>query len=352
MGATSIEWTDHSINPIRAKTRAGASVGHYCEKVSAGCAHCYSSRMQVRFGMPPFGSGQHRDIVEVFLDSSKLAEVMRRKAPTRYFWCDMTDLFGDWVNNEMIDRCFAVMGLTRRHTHQVLTKRVNRMHEYLSDPDTPRRIAQWMAGNAMVPARYEDYVPPWPNPSIWCGVSIEDQATADERIPHLLKTPAAVRFLSCEPLIGPVDLARACPCGYYCDESVGHVDHPFVVTQGQCHGDGIHWVIVGGESGPGARPMHPDWARSIRDECQEAGVSYFFKQWGEWGPVGSHDNKRILMERDGRCSPYDPPLGVARHAREGLATLYRVGKKAAGRLLDGREWNEFPQVAARQGVPS
>jgi protein gp37 len=199
----------------------------------------------------------------------------------------------------------------------------------------------------------------WPKyfPNVWLGVSVENQATADERIPHLLKTSAAVRFLSCEPLLGPIDLARACPCGYYCDESVGHMDHPFVTVQGQCHGGGIHWVIVGGESGPKARPMHPDWARAIRDQCQAAGVALHFKQHGEWFPSDQYDYDTESPALAGRTEVYIGPDGqIVRTSSPfehgcpccvppGYVSMVRVGKNAAGRLLDGRTWDQFPATA-------
>jgi protein gp37 len=160
-----------------------------------------------------------------------------------------------------------------------------------------------------------------PLPNVWLGVSVENQAAADERIPLLLQIPAAVRFLSCEPLLGPVTFrwARWMQLPSRPDGSSGPLDSL----------RGIHWVIAGGESGAGARPMHPDWARSLRDECNAAGVPFFFKQWGAWYPAG----RRIL----------DNP-NMAMMDEE---ALYRVGKKAAGRLLDGREWNEFPNNKER-----
>lgn len=133
MGKTSIEWTDHSINPIRARLKSTGAVGHYCEKISTGCVHCYASGLQRRFQMPEFGGGQKRDDIELFLDNKKLEEVRRRKKPTRYFWCDMTDLFGDWVQDEWIDACFDTMWLTPRHTHQILTKRPDRMVRYVRE---------------------------------------------------------------------------------------------------------------------------------------------------------------------------------------------------------------------------
>lgn len=132
MAETSIQWTDHSINPIRARLKTDLSVsGHYCEKLSAGCANCYASNLQKRFGMPAFlgTSGRGLDVVKPFLDEFKLVEVLRRQKPTKYFWCDMTDMFGSWVPDEWIDLCFATMALTPQHTHQVLTKRADRLTE-------------------------------------------------------------------------------------------------------------------------------------------------------------------------------------------------------------------------------
>ncbi|HMI93941.1 MAG TPA: DUF5131 family protein, partial [Polyangiales bacterium] len=130
MGSTSIEWTDHSINPFRARLASGQGKGHYCEKISPGCKNCYSSRFQPRLAMPQFQEQRRRSDIEHWLDASKLNEVLRRKKPTKYFWCDMTDMFGDWVPNEWIAACFGVMAATPHHTHQVLTKRAARMHAW------------------------------------------------------------------------------------------------------------------------------------------------------------------------------------------------------------------------------
>lgn len=277
MGATTIEWTDHSINPIRARDLRSGGVGHYCEKISTGCKHCYASRLQPRFKLPEFFGANpkypslpevddlgrvrvdaHRVVV---LDESKLAEVLARKKPTRYFWCDMTDLFGSWVPDGWIDRCFATMALTPQHTHQVLTKRTELMAAYLVMIEDERDMQRWgnaaaeIANSPCASGRIEDC--DWPLPNVWLGTSCENQPTADERIPHLLNCPAAVRFLSCEPLLGPIDLEG--------------------LLTGECR-NGIGWVIVGGESGPHARPMAIQWARDLRDQCQAAGVPFFFKR--------------------------------------------------------------------------
>lgn len=284
MGATSIEWTDRSINPIRA--RLEGAVGHHCEKISPGCKNCYSSRLQPRFRMPTFNEQAGGKIVGLrsFLDEAKLAEVLRRRAPTKWFWCDMTDIFGEWVPDEWIAACWATMLLTPHHTHQVLTKRIERARTLLSSGrfydlvlaaasgprrDRPELNGIGISSPALVPAKW-----------IWLGVSVEDQRRADERIPWLLETPAAVRFVSAEPLLGAVDLATyldpaAAPCG----ETDATLD----------------WVIVGAESGHGARPIDVDWARAIRDQCVAAGVPFFLKQFAD-----ARGHKIPLPELDGR----------------------------------------------------
>jgi protein gp37 len=236
MGATSIEWTDRSLNPLRARAPNGRS-GHHCVKVSPGCKNCYSSRFQPRLGLPVFQE-QRRDPPTLFLDAKTLLEPLTRRKPTKFFWCDMTDMFGEWVPFEWIAACFAIMAATPRHTHQVLTKRPDRALEFFAwikrhsdeygegyesvehvlaaayaqetgdgseaDHDTTLdRILDTIRVGYSFPHRADM---PWPLPNVWLGVSMEDQKRADERIPLLLKCPAAVRFLSCEPLLGPVDL--------------------------------------------------------------------------------------------------------------------------------------------------
>ncbi len=323
MGETSIEWCDHSINPIRA--RAGDSTGHWCEKISPGCANCYASAIQKRFGTPPFGSARERGIVKVFLDEGKLQEVLRRRKPTKYFWCDMTDLFGEWVPFDWIDRCFAVMALTPQHTHQVLTKRPERMAEYMARSSIDRAIS---AGR-------------WPLPNCWLGTSCEDQRRADERIPHLLDCPAAVRFVSCEPLLSALDLRewfgyadrqdhgereadelprastrlaapqREHPTGT--DDQLqerqeggrttqvdrgglrrelrGHLEDRATRTLGSSD-----LVIVGGESGPGARPCNINWIRSIIKQCKLADVPCFVKQLGANIVVENDQGDEVVVQ--------------------------------------------------------
>lgn len=280
MGATSIEWCDHSINPLRARGKSGA-VGHYCEMVSPGCANCYASALQRRFGLPPFLAGQKRDLVELFLDEEKLQEVIRRRKPTRYFWCDMTDLFGEWVPDEWINRCFAAMVLATHHTHQVLTKRAARMRHYISGDRQmviTRLIGQLICdayerktGKPMaMTAERAALVTDWPLSNVWLGVSVENREQANARIPLLLETPAAVRFLSVEPLLEHIGQWG------HCDDCGAHRD---IAGRCRCVGKGrVGWVIVGGESGPNARPCDVAWIRSIVRQCQEAGVACFVKQ--------------------------------------------------------------------------
>lgn len=234
---SAIEWTDSTWNPVRG-----------CTKVSPGCKHCYALTFAERWrGVPghPYEQG-----FDLRLVPEKLEEPLRWKTPRRIFVNSMSDLFHDEVPLPYIRRVFAVMQKTPWHTFQVLTKRAERLAEL-----APRL--------------------PWPV-NVWQGVSIET-ARYLPRIDSLRRVPAAVRFLSLEPLLGPLPAI------------------PF---------DGISWVIVGGESGRGHRPIDPDWVREIRDQCLDAGVPFFFKQWGGKTP------------------------------------------KAGGRLLDGDEWNQMPGLAA------
>jgi protein gp37 len=281
------------------------------------------------------------------------------------------------VPDEWIDRCFAVMALASQHRYQILTKRPARMREYI----LRKRAAapEWVSlpeihGSILLP-----YEGGWPA-NVWLGVSTEDQATAEERIPILLDTPASRRFISAEPMVGPIDLttldldgdaeidaltARS-PLDHWNEEWApeitgttiddaieGFEDWGFTYPPSDKKGPRLDWVIVGGESGRGARPMHPGWARSLRDQCQAAGVPFFFKQWGEWGPIpewtghrgGGHFRKETAIGRDGEAIDADVNPDEVGGQRFAL-----LGKKSAGRLLDGREWNEYPEQGARSAA--
>lgn len=242
-----IEWTERTWNPVTG-----------CTKVSAGCKHCYAERMAKR--LRAMGQHKYRNGFRVTCHPETLDEPRRWRKPRMVFVCSMGDLLHDAVPMSFILRVFGVMGTTPQHTYQVLTKRADRL---------PLLVC---ALDAVCGLR-------WP-PNVWVGVTVENR-DALWRINYLRRMPAPVRFLSCEPLLE--DLG---------DLRLGGMDDL----------RRVEWVIVGGESGPGARPMDPAWARSIRDQCQEANVPFFFKQWGG------------------------------------------VNKKAAGRELDGRTWDEMPEV--------
>lgn len=348
MGDTKIEWTRNADGaagktwtPIQARNEATGKVGWFCEHVSEGCRNCYAERMNSNtyFGNGLDYKSAALDQVELFLNEKILEQPLHWRKPVNIFPCSMTDLFGRWVKDEWLDRIFQVMYDAKRHTFQCLTKRPERMLDYVS------RSA---------------YLSNAPLENVWLGVSVEDQKTADERIPLLMETPAAVRWISAEPLLGLIDL-----------ESVPTME------------GSIDWVVVGGESGPKARPMHPDWARSLRDQCVAAGVPFFFKQWGEWSPFATeaHYDADSLMPGNaevwgGDCGgphSYGAPWKRSPDRRDlstteidgkkrfvevlhmpdhkwgkddRLEMIYlRVGKKTAGRLLDGREWNEYPNTS-------
>jgi protein gp37 len=246
---SAIEWTDATWNPVTG-----------CTEVSPGCDRCYAKTFAERWrGVP----GHHfENGFDVTLRPERLDQPLRWKKPRRIFTNSMSDLFHDSVPDEFIAEVFAVMALAKQHVFQVLTKRHGRMRSLLNGRDF--RTAVQRAALVRVGGRAPWLVEPWwPLANVWLGVSVEDQKWADIRVPALLDTPAAVRFLSCEPLLGPVDLDR-----WLTWPSDGSIRHD------------LDWLICGGESGHGARPMHPDWARSLRNQCAAAGVPYFFKQTG------------------------------------------------------------------------
>lgn len=298
---SSIEWTDATWNPIR-----GVKGKWSCVKVSPGCANCYAERMNVRFRGPAYKAGAD----DLRLDEKVLTEPLRWKKPRRVFVCSMTDLFERRVHTDWIGRAFTVMAQARRQQFQVLTKHPRRMSEALT---SAHFISE--ADGRM------------PLSNVWLGISAEDQKHLDERAPWLQHIPAAIRFLSLEPLLGPIDLGplfgrepgydwRPCCCA-----EIDPADRPCMVCENrQEYGreSGIGWVIVGGESGPGARPMELAWARAIVRECKAAAVPVFVKQLGAWikGPVRSlrpnlyrlTDGRRfsppIIGASSGRC-PYE-----------------------------------------------
>lgn len=343
---TLIEWTDATWNPITG-----------CSVVSSGCTNCYAMQLAgTRLKHHPSRAGLTTETKagpvwngEVRLNETMIGQPLSWARSRKIFVCAHGDLFHESVPDEWIDRVFAVMALAPNHTFQVLTKRPDRMRHYLSCPQRqytiassalregrhlPRRHIGWSRRN-WAPSSIKGVFAPaqWPLPNVWLGTSVEDQARADARVPHLLDTPAALRFVSAEPLLGPLDLTR--------------IKHPLFAANvnaltGLWQWDGgpmkkesprLDWVIAGGESGPDARPMHPDWARYLRDQCSVADVPFLFKQWGAWHPFGA-----MLADGTVNNSPAHHKI------LDENAVMTRIGKRRAGRLLDGFEHNEFPRV--------
>lgn len=303
---TAIEWTDHTFNPWQG-----------CIRVSPGCQHCYAETLSNRWGKDIWGPGSKRERTSAAnwrkpLQWSRQAQKEGRRY--KVFCASMADVFEDneQVKSWRLD-LFLLISNTPNLDWQILTKR----------PDVAREFFEQRPGLLL--------------PNIWMGTSVENQEYADKRIPELLKIPAKVRFLSVEPLLGPIDLSGRTVDSVWFDAEYAQVD-PHLSEIVECEGWPIHWVIVGGESGHGARPMHPEWVRKIRDECQAAGVAFFFKQWGEYvGGLGQRINWVGLQNGAYICgdkNTYEWGAGIVSQ---------KVGKHAAGRLLDGRTWDEFPQ---------
>jgi len=270
---TRIEWTDRTWNPLTG-----------CTKVSPGCDNCYAKTMHERFHGP--GSFD-----TVTLHPERLGQPLRWRGQHRVFVNSMSDLFHKDAPDQFIAETFGVMASAASHTFQVLTKRHARMRSLLNDPGFVEDVrGEWARLLRVGPSRRQQEWA-WPLPNVWLGVSVENQQWADIRIPRLLDTPATIRFLSCEPLLGPINIQRSLNADPSSWRGTAAID----------------WCIVGGESGQGARPMQPEWARWLRDQCAAAGVPFLFKQWGAHNADGE-----------------------------------RVGKKAAGRQLGGRTWDEYP----------
>jgi protein gp37 len=337
MADTAIEWASKVWNPV---------VG--CSLQSPGCTNCYAMRMAWRLqamapkadGTGNYGLTHYEGTVQesrggpvwtgkvnVAPDDIFLAPLRRRK-PTDYFVNSMSDLFHPAVPFEVIDRVFATMALSPQHIFKVLTKRSDRMREYLRDnsrrtpifnaiADLRRDYFHSAPAFEAVGAMTSLHLTPLPN--VWLGVSVEDQTRADERREEFRATPAAVKFVSYEPALGPVDWR-----GW----------------------EFVHQIISGGESGPKARPSHPQWFKDTRDWCAANGVAYFHKQNGEWAASGPH-NCNMLIGSDGSVRhPKHRTVAIGTPGQAGKTILTRVGKKAAGRLLDGIEHNGIPEVRA------
>lgn len=328
--STTIEWTQRpgtkgeTWNPIRAENTENGKIGHFCEKVSGGCKNCYASTWNAR-GMSPAGNGllytiENKPKVRFFLDGETLTQPLHWRNPRTMFVESMSDLFGEWVDNQWLDEIHGIILACEvfdnfHHTFIALTKRAKEMADYYASRSPAEHLKAWAKAVRGVACpvnedeTLEDVVygltcfdwdtegrnssgsehRPWgytskmfPLPNLWLGVSIEDQQRADERIPHLQNTPAAVRFVSYEPALGPVDWMYPkslwpdgplmCCNGLECGCHGLPVDPPLI--------HGIDWLIIGGESGPGARPFNLEWARQTIRDCSAAGTKCFVKQLG------------------------------------------------------------------------
>lgn len=339
-----IEWTDATWNPVTG-----------CAKVSQGCKNCYALRDWARMSANPKTVYYGRQFSDVQCHPERLDQPLRWSKPRLIFVNSMSDLFHEAVPDEFIRAVFGVMALAPHHTFQVLTKRPERMLSFMRMVEGSSIYRHEDPMFSSITARFKNGYPEqsWPLKNVWLGVSVENQAAADERIPLLIQTPAAVRWISAEPLLGPIDLRRS--TGY-----------PWIggkFADGRKFDGLLDWVVVGGESGCNARPMHPNWARSLRDQCKAADVPFLFKQWGEWAPrsgelTGGGTN---FSDLDPECKKWPDIIRLGEH---GLNTrisenctddageevfVQRVGKKLAGRLLNGHSHDGYPNRLMHSG---
>lgn len=345
---TGISWADSTFNPWWG-----------CTKVSSGCDNCYAEALSTRFGGDVWGHGKPRKrtsdanwrkplkwnrsgnrvcdgcgkrfdgSINTFCpDWVSFPQMTHRR---RVFCGSMCDIFDNEVPIEWLRDLLELIRFTPNLDWLLLTKRpavvwgrLFNLAGQLCLDRTTCDLGVWIV----------DWLDGKPPANVWLGTSCEDQATADARIPALLMVPARVRFLSCEPLIGPINLPYCTFCGSW--------NKPHICEAAGDDEAAFDWVIVGGESGADARPVHPDWVVSLRDQCAEAGVPFFFKQWGEWAPRGTDAREEWVMPDGSFAYDSDDPAGGLGIARAGGRPMHRVGKCAAGHLLDGVEHHEFP----------
>lgn len=348
--ATEISWTDETWNPTSG-----------CDRVSRGCDNCYALGMAKRLkamGAPgyqvdgnPTTSGPG---FALSVHPDRLGLPLKWRKPRRIFVNSMSDLFHKDVPDDFIASVFAVMAMAPQHTFQILTKRHARMRVLLGDDWFVSEVTQHIAALSVDGHSMDHLVDAeggqdwWPLRNVCLGVSVEDQKWADIRIPALFDTPAAVRWISAEPLLGAVNLGR-----FALRPSERQQGGSWEYGHGEdMHGNGrkwvaapatqLDWVVCGGESGTGARPMHPRWARSLRDQCVAARIPFHFKQFGAWGiaPEGESRASDRWVNLDG--TTVEAVAGYAGNVGPSAILMRRLGKKAAGRELDGRTWDEYP----------
>lgn len=382
---TKIEWTDATWNPITG-----------CQIVSPGCTNCYAMKLAGgRLQHHPSRAGLTQESKsgpvwtgEVRFNREWLTQPLQWTKPRMIFVCAHGDLFADGVEDEWLDQIFAVMALAPNHVFQVLTKRPEKMRAYITDERAYGRILEAAAALRAdrpylgdIPISDPRHAGFWTQ--LWLGVSVEDQPRAEQRIPILLDTPASIRWISAEPMLGEVDWKRWLPAGrrairpngepfiaphFYmirCERCGWTGSSEFCGTDSwgddsdvycpNCHTSGadscmlphLDWVVAGGESGHGARPMHPDWVRSLRDQCAAADIPFLFKQWGNW-QIASEGNGHLDHQME-RNDAYWVDIDGKRHKPSSIGlmkpyAMHRVTKAIAGRLLDGVEHNAFPPL--------
>lgn len=336
--STKIEWCTETWNPI---------VG--CTKVSPGCDNCYAEKMAYRLAAMAIANpvpdtiGKYVRVIKgrkwegtTVFDDITILKPLSWKKPRMIFVCSMGDLFHESVSIKWIDMVMSMAALLPRHIFIILTKRPEKMFYYFK-ASKDELIVRWSDACYEIGVSDKDDdvdAPPcwihnrlqdeWPMKNLWLGVTAENQYQANIRVPVLLSIPAAMRFVSAEPMLTKIDLVNV------------YGDRPW--TPGTRQLGYIDWVICGGESGPGARPVHPDWVRFLQIQCHMGSVPFFFKGWGEWLP--SYDFGERLDElvknfpKTQIRKDYEFPDGIH---------MYKVGKKAAGALLDGKEYKEYPK---------
>ncbi len=356
MGDTSIEWTDKTWNPVSG-----------CTKVSAGCKHCYAEQLWPRLNAPgqPY---EGRPFADVKCHPERLRQPAGWRKPAKIFVNSMSDLFHEDVPDEFILQVFDIIRechiAGHGHIFQILTKRPERMADFCSRiryngmaNDGKGRI--WLCDDQADRFAYSlmGLHGCTGLENIWLGVSVEDQQTADERIPWLLQMPATARFLSIEPMLGEIDLtAIQRPGNGYIDVLYRGTGTPKYYS-GLAFQEKIDWVIVGGESGPHGRPIHPDWVRKIQEQCEFAEVPFLFKQWGNHKPIRSYYGEG---DDDLEIDPHEHPFKIVSPSGyswnvdfdgqppSGCWIMQKTHKKRSGRTLDGKIYDEYPSTD-RQG---
>lgn len=310
MAKSKIEWTDKVWNPVTG-----------CTKIGEGCRNCYAERMSKRLkGRCGYPSD---DPFKVTMHPERLKQPINWNKPSKIFVCSMGDLFHPDVPDDFIDKVFIIMKICKDHTFFVLTKRPDRMADYINK-------------------RFFHEIMPIAFKNVWLGTSVENEKTASERIQSLIETGIKNLFLSIEPCLSLISFRWK----YIADRSKRRINKDgFKETNEYESLMNIKWVIVGGESGPNARPCHPEWVRKLREQCKLFKIPFFFKQWGEWKPIMENamnvvpEKKYCAIDINGKELTYLSESIAAIH----VANFKKTGKKQAGNLLDGKVYNEFPK---------